>query len=104
MKNRLLTSLAAVALAATPFGLTAPANAAPAGPSDVDTTINQLRAQGYQVIVNRAGTTALEHCTVSAVRPGQTFSRSDTGSGLPGSAFDIVTTVTGKTVYVDIVC
>ncbi|MDT5328717.1 MAG: hypothetical protein QOF31_14 [Mycobacterium sp.] len=104
MKNRLLTSLAAVALAATPFGLTAPANAAPAGPGSVDSTIDQLRAQGYQVIVNRAGTAALEHCTVSAVRPGQTFSRSDTGSGLPGSAFDIVTTVTGKTVYVDVVC
>ena len=56
------------------------------------------------MIVNRTGTAALEQCTISAVRPGQTFSRSDTGSGLPGSAFDIVTTVTGKTVYVDIVC
>jgi hypothetical protein len=43
----------------------------------------------------------LEQCTHQAVRPGQTFSR--TGS-IPGSAFDIVNTVTGKTVYVDIVC
>jgi hypothetical protein len=104
MKNRLLTSLAAVALAATPFGLTAPANAAPAGPGSVDSTIDQLRAQGFNVVVDRTGTAPLEQCTVTAVRPGQTFSRSDTGSGLPGSAFDIVTTVTGKTVYVDIVC
>jgi hypothetical protein len=104
MKNLLLTSLAAVALAATPHGLTAAANAAPAGPSAVDTTINQLREQGFEVIVNRTGTAALEQCTITAVRPGQTFSRSDTGSGLPGSAFDIVTTVTGKTVYVDLVC
>ena len=54
--------------------------------------------------MNRTGTGALEQCTVNAVRPGQTFSRSDTGSGLPGSAFDIVTTVTGKTVYVDLTC
>jgi hypothetical protein len=67
MKNLLLTSLAAVALAATPLGLTAGANAAPAGPSSVDTTINQLREQGFEVIVNRTGTAALEQCTVSAV-------------------------------------
>ncbi len=104
MKNILVTSLTAGALAVAALGLTATANAAPAGPSDVDTTINQLRAQGFDVVVNRTGTAALEQCTVSAVRPGQTFSRSDTGSGRPGSAFDIVTTVTGKTVYVDIVC
>jgi hypothetical protein len=98
-----VTSLAVVALTAA-LGLTAPANAAPAGPSSVDTTINQLREQGFEVIVNRTGTAALEQCTITAVRPGQTFSRSDTGSGLPGSAFDIVTTVTGKTVYVDLTC
>jgi hypothetical protein len=104
MKNLLLTSLAAGTLAAAALGLTATANAAPAGPSSVDATIDQLRAQGFDVIVNRTGTAALDQCTIAAVRPGQTFSRSDTGSGLPGSAFDIVTTVTGKTVYVDIVC
>ena len=104
MKNLLIISLAAVALAATPLGLAADAEAAPAGPSAVDTTINQLREQGFEVIVNRTGTAALEQCTITAVRPGQTFSRSDTGSGLPGSAFDIVTTVTGKTFYVDLVC
>ena len=104
MKKFLLSSLAAGALTAAAFGLTTTANAAPAGPSDVDTTINQLRAQGFDVVVNRTGTAALEQCTLSAVRPGQTFSRADTGSGQPGSAFDIVTTVTGKTVYVDIVC
>ena len=104
MKKFLLNFLAAGALTAAALGLTATANAAPAGPSSVDTTINQLREQGFEVIVNRTGTAALEQCTINAVRPGQTFSHSDTGSGLPGSAFDIVTTVTGKTVYVDIVC
>lgn len=101
MKNLIVTSLTAAALA---LGLTATANAAPAGPGSVDATINELRAQGFDVIVNRTGTAPQEQCIVSAVRPGQTFSRSDTGSGLPGSAFDIVTTVTGKTVYVDITC
>jgi hypothetical protein len=104
MKNLILTSLTAGALAAAALGLTATATAAPAGPGSVDATVNQLRAQGFDVVVNRTGTAPQEQCTVIAVRPGQTFSRSDTGSGLPGSAFDIVTTVTGKTVYVDITC
>jgi hypothetical protein len=35
-----------------------------------------------------------------AVRPGQTYSRTD--SGVPGAGNDIYTTVTDKTVYVDV--
>jgi hypothetical protein len=104
MKNFLLSSLAAGALTAAALGLTATANAAPAGPSSVDETINQLSAQGFDVIVNRVGTAAQEQCTVSAVRPGQTFARTDTGSGQPGAWDDRVTTVTSNTVYVDITC
>ena len=76
------------------------ANAAPAGASSIDATVSQLRAQGLQVIVNRVGTAPLDQCTVNAVRPGQTFSRTD--SGVPGD--HLVTTVTNKTVYVDVVC
>jgi hypothetical protein len=102
--KKLLTSLAAGALTAAALGLTAPANAAPAGPSSVDATIDQLRAQGLEVIVNRTGTAALEQCTISAVRPGQTFSRTDSGSGQPGSWDDLVTTMISKTVYVDLSC
>jgi hypothetical protein len=104
MKHLIRTSLTAAALAAAALGLSAAADGAPAGPGSVDATINELRAQGFDVVVNRIGIAPQELCTLSAVRPGQTFSRSDTGSGLPGSAFDIVTTVTGKTVYVDIIC
>ncbi|HEX2400872.1 MAG TPA: hypothetical protein VHJ79_12955 [Mycobacterium sp.] len=104
MKHLIRTSLTAAALAAAALGLPAAANAAPAGPGSVDATINELRGQGFDVVVNRTGTAPQEQCTLSAVRPGQTFLRSDTGSGLPGSAFDIVTQVTGKTVYVDIIC
>ena len=102
MKNLLVTSLTAGALAAAALGLTAAANAAPAGPSSVDATIDQLRAQGFEVIVNRIGTAPQEQCTLSAVRPGQTYSRTD--SGVPGAGDDLVTTVTGKTVYVDVTC
>ena len=101
MKNLLYTILAAGALASAALGLAASANAAPSGPS-VDATVNQLRAEGFKVIVNRVGTAQLDRCTLNAVRPGQTFSRTD--SGVPGADNDIVTTVTTQTVYVDVTC
>jgi hypothetical protein len=101
MKNLLLSTLAASALAAAALGLTATATAAPAGPSTVDATINELEMDGFDVIVNRIGTAPNEECTLSAVRPGQLYSRSD--SSVPG-ADGPVTTVLGKTVYVDITC
>jgi hypothetical protein len=102
MKNLLLTFIAAGALASAALGLTATATAAPAGPSPVDATVSQLRAEGFQVIVNRVGTGPADQCTLSAVRPGQTFSRTD--SGVPGAQNDLVTTVTNKTVFVDVTC
>ena len=102
MKNLLLTSITAGALASAALGLAGSAAAAPAGPSPVDDTVSQLRAQGFQVIVNRVGTAPADQCTLSAVRPGQTFSRTDSGG--PGAGDDLVTTVTAKTVYVDVTC
>jgi hypothetical protein len=100
MKNFLLTSRAV--LTAATLAPTATANTAPAGPSSVDATINQLHLQGFEVIVNRVSHTVPELCTISAVRPGQTFTRFD--SGVPGAKSDPVTTVIGKTVYVDLSC
>jgi hypothetical protein len=87
-------------LAAAIIGLAAPAAAAPTGPGSAQQTINELQAQGYTVIVNRIGTAPLDQASVVAVRPGQTYSRTDTG--VPGAGNDIHTTVTGKTVYVDV--
>ena len=87
-------------LAAAVIGLAAPASAAPAGPGRAQQTINELQAQGYTVIVNRLGTAPLDQASVVAVRPGQTYSRTDTG--VPGAGNDIHTTVTDKTVYVDV--
>jgi len=87
-------------LAAAVIGLAAPASAAPAGPGSTQQTINELQAQGYTVIVNRLGTAPLDQASVVAVRPGQTYSRTDTG--VPGAGNDIHTTVTDKTVYVDV--
>lgn len=70
----------------------------PTGPGNAQDTINDLKADGYNVIVNRVGGTPLEQATVVAVRPGQTYSRTDSGN--PGDS--LATTVTNKTVYVDV--
>jgi hypothetical protein len=101
MKNILCISLAAGALVSA-LGLAGIANAAPSGPPSVDATVSQLRAHGFQVIVNRSGAAPVDQCTLSAVRPGQAFSRTD--SGVPGAQDNLVTTVTNKTVYVDVSC
>ena len=98
MKKLGLATVAASGLAAAILGLAAPAGAAPTGPGNAQETITELRADGYNVIVNRVGTTPLEQATVVAVRPGQTYSRTDSGN--PGDS--LATTVTSKTVYVDI--
>jgi len=84
------------ALAAAAIGFAAAAHAAPDGPGNAQQTISQLQTDGYTVIVNRLGTTPLDQAAVVAVRPGQTFVRTDSsGDGL-------VTAVTSKTVYVDV--
>jgi hypothetical protein len=98
MKKIGLATLVAGGLTAATLGLAAPAVAAPTGPGNAQDTINDLKADGYNVIVNRVGGTPLEQATVVAVRPGQTYSRTDSGN--PGDS--LATTVTSKTVYVDV--
>jgi hypothetical protein len=100
MKKFTVAALAASGLAAAILGLAAPADAAPTGPSNAQDTVNALEAQGYHVIVDRLGSTPLDQATVVAVRPGQSYSRTD--SGVPGAGNDLITTITGKTVYVDV--
>ena len=102
MKNVIYATLTTGALASTAIGLAPTAEAAPTGPSSVDATVGQLRAQGYQVIVNRVGSAPLDQCTVSEVRPGQTYARTD--SRAPGAGNDLVTTVTNRAIYVDVAC
>ena len=97
-KTGLATIVVAGGLTAAALGLAAPADAAPAGPGNASETISDLKADGYNVIVNRIGTTPLDQATVVAVRPGQTYSRTDSGN--PGDSLE--TTVTGKTIYVDV--
>jgi len=100
MKKLGLATATIAGAAAAVIGLAAPAAAAPTGPGNAQQTINELQAQGYTVIVNRTGTGPLDQASVVAVRPGQTYSRTDTG--VPGAGNDIYTTVTGKTIYVDV--
>ncbi|HET7667961.1 MAG TPA: hypothetical protein VFK56_18225 [Mycobacterium sp.] len=102
MKSFVLPVIAAAAIAAGALGSAGAAGAAPSGTVDASQTVGQLQASGFDVIVNKLGTAPLDRCLVSAVRPGQTFSRMD--SGAPGAMDDIVTTVTAMTVYVDVVC
>jgi len=98
MKKFAFATVAASGLAAAVLGFAAPASAAPTGPGSAQDTISQLESQGYKVIVNHVGATPLDQASVVAVRPGQTYSRTDSGN--PGD--DLLTTVTGKTVYVDV--
>ena len=98
MKKFGFANLLASGLTAAILGLAAPASAAPTGPGNAHETINQLQADGYNVIVNRTGSTPLDQATVVAVRPGHTYSRTD--SGTPGDSLE--TTVTDRTIYVDV--
>lgn len=98
MKKFGFATIIASGLAAAVLGLATPAVAAPSGPGNAQDTINSLQARGYKVIVNRVGNTPLDQASVVAVRPGQTYSRTDSGN--PGD--DLLTTVTDKTVYVDV--
>src|SRR5262245_30214188 len=102
MRSFILPAFAAGAIATAALALAGTAGAAPSGAPDASQTVRQLQARGFDVIVNKLGTAPLDQCVVSAVRPGQTFSR--TASGAPGAMDDIVTTVTAMTVYVDVAC
>lgn len=101
MRSLVITA-AAGALVSVACGSAGVAAAAPAGPTSPTQAVNNLRAQGYNVIVNKVGAAPLEQCMVKAIRPGQTFARTD--SGVPGAMGDLHTTVTAKTVYVDVTC
>jgi hypothetical protein len=98
MKKFGFATVVASGLAAAVLGFAAPAVAAPSGPGSAQDTISKLEAQGYNVIVNHVGTTPLDQASVVSVRPGQTYSRTDSGN--PGD--DLLTTVTDKTIYVDV--
>ena len=71
---------AAGAMALAALGMTGVANAAPSGPATASDTLNSLQARGFHVILNKLGTAPLDQCVVSGVRPGQTYTRMDSGA------------------------
>ena len=97
---KFIVATGAMAIAA--LGLAGAASAAPSGPTTASEALNSLQAQGFHVILNKTGAGPLDQCVVHSVRPGQTFERND--SGAPGAGSSIVTTVTAKTVYLDVAC
>jgi hypothetical protein len=99
MKSHVTIGIIAMTLTSASLTLAAAAAAAPTGPSQVDETVRTLEASGYNVIINRSGAAPLSQCTVSTVRPGQTYSTTDSRGGS-----SIHTTITSKTVYVDVTC
>jgi len=104
MKSIAIPAIAAGAIAAAALGFAGSASAAPMGPN-VSQTVKNLQMQGFNVIVNKSGHVPLEQCVVSAVRPGQTYTRME--SEIPGPddrGVGIVTTVLAKTVYLDVSC
>lgn len=99
MKSYAIIGITATTMTSAAMALAAAAAAAPTGPSQVDDTVRTLEASGYNVIINRSGAAPLSQCTVSSVRPGQTHSTTDSRGGS-----SLNTTVTSKTVYVDVTC
>lgn len=94
----------AITIATGALALTcaATANAAPSGGTDVNDVVMQLQESGNTVIVNRTGAGPASQCSVTGVRPGQTYSRYD--SGYPGAGNDPMRQVTDMTVFVDVKC
>ena len=84
MKHVIVVGIAASTAAISVLTVVSVTAAVPTGPSEVDDTIRTLEADGYHVIVNRAGATPLSGCTVTAVRP--------------------ETPIVADTVYVDVAC
>jgi hypothetical protein len=102
MKKCGLAAIAAGGLLGMTLGLAPPALAMPVGDESPPDTVNRLQSEGYRVILNKVGSGALGDCTVTAVRPGQRFFRTD--SGVPGAMGDLIVTELSKTVYVDVKC
>jgi hypothetical protein len=99
MNKYALSVLVAGALAGSVLGWAGVATAAPGGPSKVDDMVRTLESSGYHVILNRSGAAPMASCTVTSVRPGQTFSTVDSrGGGSPNE------TILSKTVLVDVAC
>ena len=99
MRTYALTASGACGLVALAVILAAPAQAMPTPVGSAQDIVRSLEASGFQVIVNTAGTTPLDRCAVTAVRPGPT-----SAEGITGALQDVLEKPSYTTVYVDIKC
>jgi hypothetical protein len=86
----------ACALAVSALGLAGPASAAPSGFGNAQDTVDALRAQGYNVILNGASVFPLSSCKVIGVEGLNSSNVNSAGTRIDPTQFD--------TVYVDISC
>ena len=98
MNNFGLPVVAIGGLTATVIAFAAPAGAAPTGIGNAEQTVREFESEGYTVILVHIGNSPLDQAGVVRVRPGQTYTRTDTGN--PGDSRR--TTVEDKTVYVEV--
>lgn len=67
MKKLLFAGIAAVGLIGASLGSASVALAGPAGSGDANAVINDLKSNGYRVIVSKTGAGDLTKCTVESV-------------------------------------
>lgn len=99
MKRFITATVTAGSLAAAGLGLAGAAAAAPLAPISPTDVVNQLEAKGNEVIATTVAGGGAQHCSVSAVRHGQTVmgkSRETHGVQTPVAPH--------KTMYVDLRC
>src|SRR5690242_21863662 len=99
MNASLVPLLAVGSMAATTLGFAHTATADTTSSAQVQDRVRNLEANGYHVIVNRIGAVPLSTCTITSIRPGQTFSTVDSRGGSAPTE-----SITAKTVIVDVAC
>ncbi|MDT5363453.1 MAG: hypothetical protein QOC69_5215 [Mycobacterium sp.] len=97
MTNYIRTTAVAAGLIAAAMGSAGLASAAPTGSVNAATTIQDLQANGYRVILNKVGAEPLSVCHVTSIRPGQPVTET-----VPGGGGDTLQKVVYTPVYVDV--
>lgn len=99
MKRFVISTITAGTLAAAALGFAGAAGAAASGPGSPTDVVRQLESKGYEVIVTTTSGGQSQHCSITSVRPGQTF------AGKNKEIHGVQTPVQShKTMYVDQRC
>ena len=96
MKKFAITVACVGALSVSTLGLAGPAAAAPSGFGNAQETVDSLKAQGYNVILNGAQAFPLSSCKVTGVEGMNNSNVNSAGARVDPTKFD--------TAYVDISC